>query len=567
MVLRSGLESLRGSRRKNRDGTSMGMRPSGPRTRDAWPAPSAAADPGKIDRPATSGSVVLAAARISKSFAGVAALRDVDFDLKSGEVHALMGENGAGKSTLMKILAGVHSEYEGTVWLAGLPTRFGGVQDAERAGVAIIHQELNLVPELTAADNIFLGREPLIAGTIIDRRRIVKAARALLRRLDIDLDPENRVAELRVGEQQLVEIAKALSLDARILIMDEPTSALSSAECKTLFKVVRQLAAAGVAIIFTSHRIDEVIALADRVTVLRDGRWVLTAPIGELSLGAIISAMVGRDVALSHRDAVVAAGAPVLSVRDLTLSTVSRRGWRRVLHGVSFDLRRGEILGIGGLLGSGRTEILESIFGVARGWRGGEIRVDGDLVVNATPAESCRLGVALVTEDRKARGLHLASSICDNVALPSVGELSRFGVRAFAREAALADDVVERLSVRCNGIEQIAATLSGGNQQKVVIGKWLATEPRILLLDEPTRGIDVGAKQEIYQLVFKLAAEGLGIVVVSSEMLELLLLSDRVLVMCEGRQSGVLPRAEATQEAIMRLAAPGVADHAEADPR
>ena len=545
----------------------MGMRPSGPRTQDAWPAPSAAADPGKIDRPAARGSVVLAAARISKSFAGVAALRDVDFDLKSGEVHALMGENGAGKSTLMKILAGVHSEYEGTVRLAGLPTRFGGVQDAERAGVAIIHQELNLVPELTAADNIFLGREPLIAGTIIDRRRIVKAARALLRRLDIDLDPENRVAELRVGEQQLVEIAKALSLDARILIMDEPTSALSSAECETLFKVVRQLAAAGVAIIFTSHRIDEVIALADRVTVLRDGRRVLTAPIGELSRGAIISAMVGRDVALSHRDAVVAAGAPVLSVRDLTLSTVSRRGWRRVLHGVSFDLRRGEILGIGGLLGSGRTEILESIFGVARGWRGGEIRVDGDLVVNATPAESCRLGVALVTEDRKARGLHLASSICDNVALPSVGELSRFGVRAFAREAALADDVVERLSVRCNGIEQIAATLSGGNQQKVVIGKWLATEPRILLLDEPTRGIDVGAKQEIYQLVFKLAAEGLGIVVVSSEMLELLLLSDRVLVMCEGRQTGVLPRAEATQEAIMRLAAPGVAGHAEADPR
>jgi len=313
--------------------------------------------------------------------------------------------------------------------------------------------------------------------------------------------------------------------------------------------------------------IDEVIALADRVTVLRDGRRVLTAPIGELSRGAIISAMVGRDVALSHRDAVAAAGAPVLSVRDLTLSTVSRRGWRRVLHGVSFDLRRGEILGIGGLLGSGRTEILESIFGVARGWRGGEIRVDGDLVVNATPAESCRLGVALVTEDRKARGLHLASSICDNVALPSVGELSRFGVRAFAREAALADDVVERLSVRCNGIEQIAATLSGGNQQKVVIGKWLATEPRILLLDEPTRGIDVGAKQEIYQLVFKLAAEGLGIVVVSSEMLELLLLSDRVLVMCEGRQTGVLARAEATQEAIMRLAAPGVAAEAEADPR
>src|SRR5271163_993601 len=356
----------------------MGMRPSGPRTQDACPALSAAADPGKIHRPAARGSVVLAVARISKSFAGVAALRDVDFDLKSGEVHALMGENGAGKSTLMKILAGVHSEYEGTVRLAGLPTRFGGVQDAERAGVAIIHQELNLVPELTAADNIFLGREPLILGTFVDHRRIVKAASALLKRLGIEIDAQRRVVELRIGEQQLVEIAKALSLDARILIMDEPTSALSTSECDTLFKVVRQLARAGVAIIYTSHRLDEVVALANRVTVLRDGRRVLTAPIEGLSSSAIISAMVGRDVALSRRKSGTSAGAPVLSVRNLTLDTVSSRGWRRVLKGVSFDVGRGEILGVGGLLGSGRTEILESIFGVARGWRAGDIAIDGE---------------------------------------------------------------------------------------------------------------------------------------------------------------------------------------------
>ena len=277
----------------------------------------------------------------------------------------------------MKILAGVHVEYEGAIRLAGSPARFSGVQDAERAGVAIIHQELNLVPELTAADNIFLGREPLILGTVVDRRRIVKAANALLRRLGIDIDAQSRVAELRIGEQQLVEIAKALSLDARILIMDEPTSALSASECETLFKVVRQLAAAGVAVIYTSHRLDEVLALADRVTVLRDGRRVLTAAIEGLSPGAIISAMVGRDVAMSRRKSAAGAGAPVLSVRNLTLDTVSRRGWRRVLKGVSFDLRRGEILGVGGLLGSGRTEILESIFGVARGWRGGEIAIDG----------------------------------------------------------------------------------------------------------------------------------------------------------------------------------------------
>ncbi len=510
------------------------------------------------EKPRGGDGVVLEASGVSKSFGGIAALIDVGFDLKAGEVHALVGENGAGKSTLMKILAGVHVEFDGIIRLMGAPVRFAGVQDAERAGVAIIHQELDLVPELTAADNIFLGREPLIAGAIVDRRRIAKAAHGLLTRLGIEIDPQSRVAELRVGEQQLVEIAKALSLDARILMMDEPTSALSASECDTLFKVVRQLAAAGVAIIFTSHRIDEVVALADRVTVFRDGRHVLTSPIKSLSADAIISAMVGRNIVLTNRSYVASESTPVLSVRDLTLDTVSQRGWRRVLQGVKFDLRRGEILGVGGLLGSGRTEILELIFGAARGWRGGQIAIDGEPVAINSPAEACKLGVALVTEDRKARGLLLSSSIRDNVALPSVGSLSRFGLRSFAGEAALSADVIERLSVRCNDIEQIVSTLSGGNQQKVVIGKWLATSPRVLLLDEPTRGIDVGAKQEIYQLIFQLASRGLGIVIVSSEMPELLLLSDRVLVMCEGRQTGLLSAAEATEEAIMRLAAPGL---------
>ena len=501
----------------------------------------------------------LTAERISKSFAGVTALHDVDFDLAHGEVHALMGENGAGKSTLMKILAGVHTRYEGAIRVEGRAVSFGGVRDAEAAGVAIIHQELNLVPELSVADNIFLGREPLIAGVLIDRRRIVRAAERLLRRLGVSIAPTRRIAELRIGEQQLVEIAKALSLDARILIMDEPTSALSSLECDTLFKIVRQLAHDGVAIIYTSHRIEEVLDLANRVTVLRDGRRVLTAPIAKLSRGAIISAMVGREMVVSHRGKAAQDGTVVLSVRNLTLDILSGRGWRRALHGVNFQLRRGEILGIGGLLGSGRSEILEAIFGVARGWRGGEITIDGAAVDITSPADAYRLGVALVTEDRKERGLHLAASICDNIALPSIGALSRFGLRAFARECALADDVVQKLSVRCTGIDQLVVTLSGGNQQKIVIGKWLATAPRVLLLDEPTRGIDVGAKQEIYQLVFALAEQGLGIIVVSSEMPELLLLSDRILVMCEGRQTGLLRREDATQETVMRLAAPGIA--------
>jgi ribose transport system ATP-binding protein len=503
------------------------------------------------------GTMVLAANGVSKAFSGVWALQDVSFDLKSGEVHALMGENGAGKSTLMKILAGVHCDYRGEIRIDGRVATFSGVRDAEIAGVAMIHQELTLVSELSVAENIFLGREPLIAGLVIDRRRIVAAARGLLHRLNITIDPESRVGTLRVGEQQLVEIAKALSLDAHILIMDEPTSALSSAECETLFKVVRQLAAAGVAIIYTSHRLDEVTALADRVTVLRDGRRVLTAPINEISQDRIISAMVGRDVAASGREAPAGVAAPILSVKDLTFDVATLRGWKRVLHGVSFDVRRGEIIGIGGLLGSGRTEIVEAIFGAGRGWRGGAIAIDGAPVTISSPADAYRLGIALVTEDRKTRGLHLDSTIRDNVALPSTGAMSRFGLRAFAREAALAADVVGRLSVRCTGTDQVVSTLSGGNQQKVVIGKWLATEPRILLLDEPTRGIDVGAKQEIYRLIFELAGEGLAIVVVSSELPELLLLSDRILVMCEGRQTGLLRRAEATQEAVMRLAAPG----------
>jgi len=498
----------------------------------------------------------MAAEGVSKAFSGVWVLQDVDFDLKRGEVHALMGENGAGKSTLMKILAGVHPDYRGEIRVAGRTATFTGVRDAELAGVAMIHQELNLVPELSVAENIFLGREPLTAGIMVDQRRMVAVASDLLRRLNVKIDAGSRVGSLRVGEQQLVEIAKALSLDARILIMDEPTSALSSSECETLFNVVRQLAADGVAVIYTSHRLDEVMTLADRVTVLRDGRRVLTAPISEISRDRVISAMVGREVTTSNRQSAVFGAAPILSVKDLTFDAATPHGWKRVLHGINFDVKPGEILGIGGLLGSGRTEILEAIFGAGRGWRGGVIALDGTPVTIDSPADAYRLGIALVTEDRKTLGLHLNSTIRDNIALPSVGAMSRFGLRAFAGETTLAEDVVDRLSVRCAGIEQVVSTLSGGNQQKVVIGKWLGTQPRVLLLDEPTRGIDVGAKQEIYQLIFRLAADGLAIVVVSSELPELLLLADQVLVMCEGRQTGILHGAEATQEAVMRLAAP-----------
>ena len=508
---------------------------------------------------------LLRAVGVGKNFGGIAALSDARFELRAGEIHALMGENGAGKSTLVKIIAGVHSSYDGVIELDGQAISFANVRQAEAAGIAIIHQELNLVPELTVADNIFLGREPRIAGLIVDRRAGRAAARELLKRLGIELDPDARVGGLRVGEQQLVEIAKALSLSARILIMDEPTSALSPAECERLFRIVRQLAADGVAVVYISHRIEEVMQLADRVTVFRDGRHVLTSPIGEIDQDRLIAAMVGRELMMMESTAPVSRGETVLSVSGLTLAKPHRGGWREVLRGVSFELAAGEILGVGGLLGSGRTEILETIFGSANGQPGGEIRLAGAPVDIRSPRDARRLGIALVTEDRKTQGLHLASSITDNVVLPLVNRLARFGLRGFGQERRRAREAVRALDIRCGSIDQPSGTLSGGNQQKVVIGKWLATRPRVLLLDEPTRGIDVGAKREIYELVFRLAREdGLAIVVVSSELPELLLLSDRILVMSEGQQRGIVARADATEERIMQLAAPAGARRAAA---
>ena len=499
----------------------------------------------------------LVAQGVGKAFSGVRVLDGVDLALRGGEVHALVGENGAGKSTLVKILSGVHVDYDGEIRIDGRTVRFAGVRDAERHGVAIIHQELNLVPELGAAGNIFLGREPRRAGLLLDRRAMAAAARTLLARLGLDLDPERPVGRLRVGEQQVVEIAKALSLDARILIMDEPTSALSTAEAERLETIIRQLAREGVAIVYITHRLDEVFALARQVTVLRDGRKVLTAPAQGLTRAMIIRAMVGREVSEVRVATPAGPGQPALEVRGLSL-LVARPGAppRKVVDGVGFQVRRGEVLGIGGLLGSGRTEILETIFGVADGERSGSVLLDGRPVTIDGPEQAKAQGLAFVTEDRKATGLVLDFPIRANAALPSLGRLARFGFTSKGRETALAREAIARLGIRCTGPEQEVAGLSGGNQQKVVLGKWLATTPRVLLLDEPTRGIDVGAKQEVYALIDRLRAAGVAIVMVSSELPELLLLADRVLVMCEGRQTGILDRDAATQERVMELAAP-----------
>ena len=499
---------------------------------------------------------VLAALGISKSFGAARVLFDVTLSLAAGQVLALMGENGAGKSTLMKIISGVQTDYEGRLEIDGEPVRFHDVRQAQAAGVAIIHQELNLVSQMTVADNVFLGRESLIGGIFVDRKWANAECRRLLDRLGISLDPQTKVGALRMGEQQLVEIAKALAIEARVLIMDEPTSALSPSECQTLFKVIRQLADSGVAIVYISHRIDEVMALANAVMVLRDGRHVLTAPIGELSRERIIGAMIGRDVVKHERALSYKSRPVVLSVRDLSLLDRERQGVRKAIDTVSFDVHAGEVFGIGGLLGSGRTEILEWIFGAARGERGGRMAIEGEEVWIGSPIEACEAGLAFLTEDRKAKGLVLHASIGENIALPSLQRLSRFGFVRRAEQARAVDRGIAGVGVRCQGPEQAVGALSGGNQQKVVLAKWLETGPRALLLDEPTRGIDIGAKQEIYELLFKLAERGMAIVVVSSELPELIYLSDRILVMCEGRPMGVLPRGIASEEAVMRLATP-----------
>jgi ribose transport system ATP-binding protein len=502
-------------------------------------------------------AVVLAARDITKAFDGVTVLQGVDFDLRAGEIHALVGENGAGKSTLMKILSGIIADHEGTLHVDGAPARFASVREAQAAGIAIIHQELNLIPEMTIAENIFLGREPRRAGFVIQRGALNGMARTELDRIGMALDPNVRVGSLRVGEQQLVEIAKALSLHARILIMDEPTSALSPAECERLFRIIRRLTVSGVAIVYISHRMDEIQSLADRVTVLRDGRLVLTSPIAGITPERIIASMVGRDLMRAAPREHPTAGKTVLAVRNLGLRVAAGRGaLKDALGGVSFTVGRGEVVGIAGLLGSGRTEILTSIFGSAEGELRGSVEIDGRPVSIGGPRDAVRNGIALVTEDRKATGLLLQSSIRDNVSLPSEPLKAKWGLRDPQAEARLARGAIDTLRIRCRDDEQQASHLSGGNQQKVVIGKWLAVAPRILLLDEPTRGIDVGAKKEIYDLIFRLADQGLAIVVVSSELPELLLVADRILVMREGRQAGILDRGSASEEAIMMLASP-----------
>jgi rhamnose transport system ATP-binding protein len=487
---------------------------------------------------------VLEMVHVSKQFGATLALDDVSLELRHGEIHALLGENGAGKSTLIKIMTGVQRQDSGEILIAGAPVRVTSSQDAQRLGVAAIYQEPMIFPDLSVAENIFIGHRD--RGKIVDRRRMEREAREVLAQLDVRLDVGEPARGLTLAEQQTVEIAKAISLDVRVLIMDEPTASLSAHEVQRLFRIVHTLRQQGVAILFISHRMEEVFEIADRITILRDGRWISTTPRAELTPATAISRMVGREVRELFRRERRQPGPLRLSVRGL-----HREG---AFQDVSFDLRAGEVLGFAGLVGARRTDVGLALFGIAPA-DGGEIALDGTPVTVTSPRDAMALGIAYSTEDRRQLGLVMPLSIAANVSLPSLPRfLSPAGMVRRAEERATAEAFRQRLSIRAASVDTPAASLSGGNQQKVVISKWLETNPKVMILDEPTRGIDVGAKVEVHQLIDDLAARGMAIILISSDLPEVLAMSDRILVMREGRQMAIFDHHEASQERVLSAA-------------
>jgi inositol transport system ATP-binding protein len=490
---------------------------------------------------------------LSKRYPGVQALDRVSFDLVAGEIHGLLGENGAGKSTLLKILAGAETPDSGRITLDGQEHRLSRPQDAQALGIATIYQELNLLPNLTVAENVFIGREPG-GRAFLSWRRLAARTREITARIGLNIDPMAVVRDLSVAEQQMVEIARALSQDARLIIMDEPTSALSDNEVETLFGIIRELRAAGLGIIFVTHRLDEVMQICGRATVLRDGQLVGTRAVAEVSVDELIGMMVGRSAAeLFAPLAPGEVGQVVLQVRG-----ISRRGntldpHAMVLDEVSFSVRKGEILGLAGLMGSGRTELARCLFG-ADAFQSGEIRIEGQTVAIRSPDNAIRAGIGLVPEDRKQQALFMALAVRTNLSLAALDRLLRF--RAFVDEGAELE-LVERyrktLNIRMAGPDQLVKNLSGGNQQKVVLARWLALGPKILIVDEPTRGIDVAAKSEVHQLLDQMARSGIAIIAISSELPEVLAIADRIVVMREGRAVGEVPRGEASEELLMQM--------------
>ena len=502
-------------------------------------------------------STLLEVRSVTKDFPGTRALDNVSMEVWEGEIHGLCGENGAGKTTLMKILSGSYpyGTYEGQVFFQGKPVRFLGTRDSEAEGIRIIHQELALVKQLTVAENICLGAEPAKYG-IVDEMKLHRETRQLLNRIGANIPGSAVLGSLGVGQQQMVEIAKALRGHVRLLILDEPTSALNDAEVANLMRTLRELKNSGVTCIYISHKLRELFEIADRITVLRDGRCVGTKPTSDLTEDEVIAMMVGRAQTGRFPPKTRRAGKVVLSVRNWTVRKPDKK-YLYAVRDISFDVRAGETLGISGLMGSGRTELLQSLFGEYGFQPSGEIIIEGRKCRISSSRDAIALGMGLVTEDRKNTGLITIHSVSHNMTLPSLPNLSNGPVVNASLELASALELVEKLNIRTPSIEAKVETLSGGNQQKVSVAKWLMTNPRILMLDEPTRGIDVGTKYQIYELMDQLAAAGMAIIMVSSELPEILGMSDRILVMHEGRMAGIVEAREASPEKIMSLATMG----------
>jgi len=496
---------------------------------------------------------IISIQHVSKHFGGTRALHNVSFEVMPGELHAICGENGAGKSTLMKILSGVITSYDGQLAVDGQVVRFQGTRDAESEGISIIHQELNLVEQLSVAANIFLGRELRTGLLLRDDRAMESEAAHLLQSLDCDIPPNRLAGSLRVGDQQLIEIAKALSINSRILVMDEPTSALTEAEVARLCRVIAKLRSDGTTILYISHKMDEVFHLSDRITVLRDGQFIATLNTQETNAAEITKLMVGRDIESLDLGARPQRGDLVLAVKNLSLEWPGHaRGYR--LKDISLELYRGEVLGIAGLMGAGRTELLECLFGASALEPTGEILIDGELIKPRHPAEALKAGLALVTEDRKRLGIFNTMDVGRNISIVALRDAVVGPMLNQGEEQNLSVSMVEKLRIKTAGLTPPIGALSGGNQQKCIVGRWLLTGPKVLLLDDPTRGVDVGAKAELYRVIRGLCSEGLGVIVTSSELPELLTLSDRIMVLSEGRKTAEFSIAEATQEKILEAA-------------
>ncbi len=503
--------------------------------------------------------LILETKNITKDFPGVRALDKVSFQLRKGEVLGMVGENGAGKSTLMKILSGAYSfhNYEGEIFLEGEQCNFSGPKDSQAAGIAIIYQELNLIPELTVAENIFLGREPLIGKSgIINQKELFCRTENLLKLLNIPASAHEQIKNLSIGKQQMVEIAKALSYQAKILILDEPTSALTEQEVKSLFKMINSLQERDVSMVYISHKLDEVFEITDRVTVLRDGKVIDTQPTTQLTHQKLVALMVGRDIKDMYPKGAAQVGEVALEVKNFFVDHPFLFG-EKVVKNINFKVRKGEILGIAGLMGSGRSELVSAIFGAFPADSAGEIYIEGKEIKINSPYQAINYGLALVTEDRKLFGLVLSMQVGENITLSSLEKLSWYQIIKKRQENKTIKQYIQSLRIKTPAFEAVVNTLSGGNQQKVVIAKWLATNPKVLLLDEPTRGVDVAAKVEIYQLMNELTKEGVAVVMISSDLPEVLSMSDRILVMHEGQIAKEFIGSQATQEKIMFYATGG----------